>query len=1068
MARKTLLNWTIEGCSTIGTGNLVLTGAIDVGQTAFRDSLSAGSIWYSIVDGANRETGLGTFDGNRTIVRNTVHATLINGHYTDENPAPLSLTGTATIAGTFNSQAYQNIVDELEALGNRLNATESDILALELTTPTPSQKAALDAAINPSGTNPFTTDVELQAVALDLVVHEGDLTGAHSALAISVNVDEFNNNLSPVDTDVQKALNTIDDLILGETTPPLAYEIVVNTSAFSKHLTNADTDVQKALNTIDQFVFGEGETTTIHNELLSIQGGEVGNHYHITLDDVNKLDGIESGANLSVPQNADEVPVDTTNFIQNLSATDTDVQIALETLDRLVAGGGTSIHNDLNGVQGGATDDYYHLILADVNKLQALDPNATPDQAAADVPVVATGFSKNLSASDTDVQTALNTIDGFDFNTPIPDHDDLNGLSGGATGNYYHLTSAEVSKLALIEPLAKDDQLAIDVPLDTTNFSSHLTVSDVNVQLAMETIDQFVFGDGEVTTVHNDLLNIQGGSVGNYYHLTSAEVSKLALIEPLAKDDQLAVQVPTDASVFSKNLSTADVDVQKALITLDQLDVTGGGGTNVHNDLLNIQGGAAGDYFHLTLSNVNKLAGIEPLAKDDQLAVQVPADASVFNNNLSTADTDVQKALITLDQLDITGGGGGEPDQDAFEVPTNFSLFNNNLSANDTDVQKALDTLDDLIVGDVTPDHDDLNGLSGGATGNYYHLTSAEVSKLALIEPEAKDDQLAIEVPASTTNFNNNLSASDTDVQKALDTIDNLDLSGGGGGGSSIGENLIMNSDFAIWQKGTVWDQVGDYFCDRWRTSNNNDTAERDEVKASSGAPFSSRWMLKYYRAGSSTLLRTGIEGGIGATAGKVVTLSFWIKSDSSLSVNSLKLVQTFDGSTNVGVTLAPLVTTTDWTKYEASVTMPFIGAKNFGPDANLSVEFSLSSSSTLVYIAEMKLEVGSEATAYQVPDPAVELSKCQRYYVNAPSDDAWYVGRGYSSGDVNTVHISHPSTMRHNTPSITVDTVVGNADLIIQPVHPTEHAWQLEITALAAVSEVVINGSYNADAEYY
>ena len=37
----------------------------------------------------------------------------------------------------------------------------------------------------------------------------------------------------------------------------------------------------------------------------------------------------------------------------------------------------------------------------------------TDDQTAAEVPVTATGFSGNLSATDTDVQTALDTIDGF-------------------------------------------------------------------------------------------------------------------------------------------------------------------------------------------------------------------------------------------------------------------------------------------------------------------------------------------------------------------------------------------------------------------------------------------------------------------------------------------------------------------------------------------------------------------------------------------------------------------------------------------------------------------------------
>ena len=48
----------------------------------------------------------------------------------------------------------------------------------------------------------------------------------------------------------------------------------------------------------------------------------------------------------------------------------------------------------------------------------------TDDQTAAEVPVTATGFTGNLSATDTDVQTALDTIDGFT----------LGGGGGGGTG----------------------------------------------------------------------------------------------------------------------------------------------------------------------------------------------------------------------------------------------------------------------------------------------------------------------------------------------------------------------------------------------------------------------------------------------------------------------------------------------------------------------------------------------------------------------------------------------------------------------------------------------------------
>ena len=47
--------------------------------------------------------------------------------------------------------------------------------------------------------------------------------------------------------------------------------------------------------------------------------------------------------------------------------------------------------------------------------------------------------------------------------------------------------------------------------------------------------------------------------------------------------------------------------------------------------------------------------------------------------------------------------------------------------------------------------------------------------------PGGTDDQDASEVDVAVTNFTGNLSVADTDVQKALDTIDDLSLGGGGG-----------------------------------------------------------------------------------------------------------------------------------------------------------------------------------------------------------------------------------------------------------------------------------------------
>ena len=177
------------------------------------------------------------------------------------------------------------------------------------------------------------------------------------------------------------------------------------------------------------------------------------------------------------------------------------------------------------------------------------------------------------------------------------------------------------------------------------------------------------------------------------------------------------------------------------------------------------------------------------------------------------------------------------------------------------------------------------------------------------------------------------------------------------------GKNILMNSDFAIWQKGTVWDKLGNYFCDRWRTSNLNDSAEQVAV---AGAPFSSRWMLKYFSGSSGATIQTSIEGGIEITAGKKVTLSFWVRSDSNVAA-TVKLIQNFDGGSNISTSLVNSNITSEWVKYEDTVELPFTDTNTFSDNDRLKLEIAFDSGNTFLYFAEVKLEVGESATEYQV-----------------------------------------------------------------------------------------------------
>lgn len=101
-------NWINESCTTVGTGNLTLTGQ-NLGYNRFKGAVSAGTVWYEVVEGDNRECGLGTYDGEYNIERTTVHATLIGNIYDNSSPTPLSLNGSATVSCTLSSDAYQEL-----------------------------------------------------------------------------------------------------------------------------------------------------------------------------------------------------------------------------------------------------------------------------------------------------------------------------------------------------------------------------------------------------------------------------------------------------------------------------------------------------------------------------------------------------------------------------------------------------------------------------------------------------------------------------------------------------------------------------------------------------------------------------------------------------------------------------------------------------------------------------------------------------------------------------------------------------------------------------------------------
>ena len=175
--KNTVNDWVSENCSTSGVGGLILTGAADASQTRLRDAINAGAVYYSVLDGTNREAGLGTFDGSATISRSTIHSTLVNGVFDDTSPSPISLSGSAIVSVTYNADAYIQMVADLAALNNTVTDIDGRVTSLETTsTDHETRITQNETDILANGTQISINTTDIATVSSDLAVLDLDVS----------------------------------------------------------------------------------------------------------------------------------------------------------------------------------------------------------------------------------------------------------------------------------------------------------------------------------------------------------------------------------------------------------------------------------------------------------------------------------------------------------------------------------------------------------------------------------------------------------------------------------------------------------------------------------------------------------------------------------------------------------------------------------------------------------------------------------------------------------------------------------------------------------------------------
>jgi hypothetical protein len=281
-----------------------------------------------------------------------------------------------------------------------------------------------------------------------------------------------------------------------------------------------------------------------------------------------------------------------------------------------------------------------------------------------------------------------------------------------------------------------------------------------------------------------------------------------------------------------------------------------------------------------------------------------------------------------------------------------------------------------------------------------------------------------------------------------------------------------------VWQRGTSFSSITSktYTADRWCVEADISTSCTQQAFTPGTAPvagYEGTYFLRYTKSagGSFANLQQLIED-VRTFAGQTITISFWAKADSSISIFPY-VFQNFGsgGSASVGMGFSSATITTSWARYSFTLTLPSIAGKTIGAGNNLQVYFTRISTASAATIDTwgVQVEAGSVATPFTTASNTFqgELALCQRYYQQW-SNGAFY-GNYYQSGSV-VLSKHFPVTMRIQ-PTSTVPTAtitngiqqvgIANYNITSNPSYfkgtTTEFSWTCNVSGGTTVGAPVV-----------
>ena len=287
-------------------------------------------------------------------------------------------------------------------------------------------------------------------------------------------------------------------------------------------------------------------------------------------------------------------------------------------------------------------------------------------------------------------------------------------------------------------------------------------------------------------------------------------------------------------------------------------------------------------------------------------------------------------------------------------------------------------------------------------------------------------------------------------------------------------KNRIINGDFRVWQRNTSFtDPDGVYTADMWKAdmdiggtgagtlSRQAFTVGQTDVP---GEPeYHLRYDLTTALSSNGPILIQPIED-VRTFAGSTVTVSLYAKVASGTKNITARLTQNFGagGSSAVAMTDLTAPITTSWQRLSAKVAISSITGKTLGTDHYL--EFSLRDDSVgdtyTLDVADVQVELGEHATAFERVPMQELMSSCQRYYHRVPASSLAVVGT-YNTTEANFMGF-FPTTMRgvptptliDTTPTVDIGgTTVGSSSTITESTITDANGWRVRVDGFTGLT---------------